>query len=217
MFEVLKIIYSILLMLNILGFSALIFCGKKKMWSILIILIMGAVTDIATYLIRYNDVLIFGKETNAPFYHLNLWIDLIFLFVFFYSVLENKFFKKVSISVFLFSVEISLIPYLFLDVDFMHHSAWNPMFSKPGILVVCSLYFVHLLNSKKGYPFITIGVFMFTGCSLVDMSVYPFYEGVDKIVYRLRNVINLFPLIIMQFLFMYEVFLFFKRKNKILA
>lgn len=183
------------------------------MWPLLMVLVFWGIKEAITLLIKYDGFLINGEATNAPLYHMVLWSDLIFFFFFFNIHQENKKLKKTTTFVFLFSLILTVILYIFLDIDLMFFNGWSPLFAKPAIIAMCTIYFFHLLSVKKGYPYMVIGIFMYASCSLIDMSVHPFYEGVDPSIYGLRDAINLIPLIIMNILFTYEAYLIYRKLN----
>lgn len=201
-------------MLNVLGYSALLIKGIKKIWPLFFYLFTLAFTEVITLLIRYNNLLIMGEESNAPFYHFSLFSDLILFFYFFYSAMEKDSYKRISSFVFYVSLALTTCCYIFFEINIFEHNAWIPFISKTGIIILCVIYFTSLLNANKGFPFIAIGVFIVSNAAIINMASFPFYLGVDPSVRVLRNTIYLFPLIIMQLLFMFEAYLFFKGKKK---
>jgi hypothetical protein len=201
-------------MLNIIIYSASFFYKSKYFKPILIYLIIGLICEISYDLILRNILLINGEQTNAPFGHLYAWTQLITFFYFFYSQQKYQSTKKLFIIIFVLFFLLSLTPYLWLGSSLMLHDPYVPLITMFCVIVFCFIYFFQLLDNKKGYPFITIGIFLVTGSSIIRSCVAPFWEGVDFNILHIASIINLLPLIIMQLLFMFEAYLFFTDKEE---
>jgi hypothetical protein len=202
--------YSILLLLNVLGFSVVIFYGAKVFNPIFIYLIVGLICEVFTSLMFRKIILIYEEETNAPFGHLYVWTQFIAFFFFFFKLQKSNQIKKAFASIFILFFLFALAPYLWLDSNLMNHDPYISLITMPCVLFFSLTYFIQLLGKKKGFPFINIGIFLVTGSSLISISSSAFYQDVNLDLIYLKNTVNLIPLILMQLLFMYECYLFFK-------
>jgi hypothetical protein len=73
-----------------------------------------------------------------------------------------------------------------------------------------SLYFIDLLDIKKGYPFVNIGIFISLGCSLINFVSFSFQDGVNDSIKSFKHLLHILPLISLHILFLYECLLYFK-------
>ncbi|PZX39772.1 hypothetical protein LX97_02129 [Nonlabens dokdonensis] len=203
-------------MLNFFGISASVFFGAKSFKPIWIYLLVGIICEAFTELLVRDLITINGQVTNAPFAHLYIWTQFIVFSYFYYSEQMSSKMKKRFILIFSTFFILASSPYIFLESNLMTHDPYISLITMPCVLIFSLIYFVQLLDLKNGYPFISIGIFIVTGSSLIHMSTGAFYEDVDIDIIYLRNTINMLPLIIMQLLFMYEAYLFFsERKQKL--
>lgn len=210
-----KNIYYVLLLLDALAFSVLIFYRARVYKPIFFYLIVGLICEVFTELISRKIILIFGVETNAPFGHLYVWTQFIAFFLFFFTLQKSNKMKKAFVYIFSVFFFFALMPYLWLDANLMIHNPYIALITMPCVLFYSLIYFIQMLEKTKGFPFMNIGIFLVTGSSLINISSSAFYQDVNLNLIYLKNTVNLIPLIIMQLLFMYECYLFFQsRKSK---
>ncbi|MEO9953504.1 MAG: hypothetical protein ABJD23_03610 [Nonlabens sp.] len=201
-------------MLNILGYSALLFLKKNAFKPILIYLLGAIIAEIGTYLINNNIITVFGEITNAPFIFLFLTIQFL-CFSYFYKLnIKNRWFQKYFYMLF---CVVSVIAYSIYIIDFnsiMTHNPWLSFITIPFILFLTTIYFYELLKNEKGYRYINIGVFMVSSCTLIFLSSATFYENISYELLSIKQSLHITPLIFLQLLFLYEAFLFFKSRKK---
>lgn len=208
-----KSIYYLLLIVDVLVFSLLIFHKAKVFKPIFLYLMVGLICEVYTVLISKRIILISGEETNAPFGHLYVWTQFFAFCFFFFTLQKSNKIKKAFTYVFGVFFFFALVPYLWLDSNLMSHDPYISLITMPCVLLFSLVYFIQLLGKKKGFPFINVGIFLVTGSSVINISSGAFYQEVHLDLISLKNAINLVPLVIMQLLFMYEGYLFFKNKR----
>jgi hypothetical protein len=174
---------------------------------------VGLICEVYTVLISKRIILISGEETNAPFGHLYVWTQFFAFCFFFFTLQKSNKIKKAFTYVFSVFFFFALVPYLWLDSNLMSHDPYISLITMPCVLLFSLVYFIQLLGKKKGFPFINVGIFLVTGSSVINISSGAFYQEVHLDLISLKNAINLVPLVIMQLLFMYEGYLFFKNKR----
>ncbi|QJP35654.1 hypothetical protein F0365_15215 [Nonlabens sp. Ci31] len=207
-------IYYISLVLNIFLFSGAVFLRKYLFAPILFYLITGLLTEHITILILNNDLLFFGQQTNAPVKVIYDLIQFLTISYFFKRSLNYQWLNKWYVLLMVLLILIAIAPYLLTPSDIAFHNPWISFITIPVLLFLSTLYFLQLLRQKKGYAYINIGLFLILGSSMVRDSTSPFYEGVPMEIYRMKGFLLLIPLIMMQFLFTYECFLFFKSRKE---
>lgn len=200
-------------MLNVIFYSASIIIGNKVFRSLFVYLLICLFTEFLNFLVKNDYLLFLGKKTNAPFFFFFILIQFLSLSFFFKNVIEHRLVKKYFYpSLILISI-IALIPYVLNPSLIMEFTSWLSFITMPFIILLSSIYFFELLNSKNGYPFINIGVFIVMNCSLIYFASNPFYKGLDIDVFNLKLFLNLLPLVLLQLLFIYELYLFLKREK----
>lgn len=92
----------------------------------------------------------------------------------------------------------------------MVFTPWAAFITFPVIIFLSSLYFIDLLDIKKGYPYINIGIFLSLGCSLINFVSFGFQEDVEDSIKTLKQLLHILPLLSLHILFLYQCLLFFK-------
>ena len=213
LYDLLRISYLILLMLNVVLYSASIILGNKFFKPLLAYLLICILTEFFNFLVKKNHLLILGEKTNAPFFFFFILIQFFSLSFFFKNVIQHRFIKKYFYPYLILISTIALIPYVLNPSLIMEFTSWLSFITMPFILFLSSMYFIELLIKKGGYPFINIGIFIVMSCSLIYFASNAFYKEVNINILDFKLFLNLLPLVLLQLLFLYEAYLFLRTEK----
>ena len=205
-----EFIYYFLLMLSAIVYSASFFYGIKRFYPIALCLIIGVICEILTKLIVYDLITIFGKKNNALIGHLYTWSSFLLFAIFLYVRIDKTLFKTLFKILICLSVVIGILTQLSIKPYLFTPDPWLvfPLMITILIMSITSLF--ELLSKNKGYPYITIGIFLSSGSYLISHSVAGTYVNVDLEVWYFRESLNRIVLIFMYLLFLLEWFVTFK-------
>lgn len=209
-----KNLYYFLLVLSTFMYSVSFFLKFKKFYPIAICLLVGLSCEFITFLIRFKGLLIDGEQNNSITGHIYTWISFLTFSYFIYKNMNKEKVKYVFKVIIICCCLLGITSQVSLDSYLISRDPWLPFILMIGLLILSGWSLYDLLNRPKGYPFIIIGIFLSSGSYLISKSVAGTYVNVDLDVWYFREFLGRIVLIMMYLLFMYELFLFFKKRNK---
>ncbi|MGJ8685141.1 MAG: hypothetical protein ACSHWW_10985 [Nonlabens sp.] len=214
LFSMLRLVYDGLLITNLIFFSIALIKGKKDFKFIFLYILASILTEGCSYLVEKNYVLILGEQSNAPLFLAFVFIQFIFLSLFYRQHIVSKEFKKWFPYLLFTGLVVAAAPYVWQPSEVMKHTMWASLITIPVLLIMSVFYFLQLLNDKKGYPYINIGIFLAIGSNVIYLTSIKFQEDVDHWAGRITMIINLFTTIALHILLLYQCYKYFKSQTR---
>lgn len=188
--------------------------GEPSLKFLFLYISASAITEIFSYLIVHDWIRFMGEKTNAPFYFFFIIAQFIAISFFYKSALKKTKFIVFFNFFVIFILLLTLFPYLMDYTLIMTFTPWAAFITFPVIIFLSSLYFIDLLDLRKGYPYANIGIFLSLGCSLINFVSFGFQDDVNSSIQSIKQLLHILPLICLHVLFLYQCLLFFKYQIK---
>ncbi len=96
----------------------------------------------------------------------------------------------------------------------MKHTMWASLITIPILLIMSVFYFLQLLNDRKGYPYINIGIFLAIGSNVIYLTSIKFQYNVDGWAGHITMFINIFTTIALHLLLLYQCCKYYKSQTR---
>ncbi len=111
LFSVLRLVYDGLLIINLVFFGIILIKGNRGFKFIFLYILASILTEGCSYLVEKKYVLILGKQSNAPLFLDFVFIQFIFLSLFYKQHIISKEFKKGFLYFLFIGLLIAALPY----------------------------------------------------------------------------------------------------------